>query len=61
MAVLDTAIQKKTSDFNLRLDCRVKPTAVRFNLVDAAHDIDSTPIQSFRDGLDTKRDQCHAA
>jgi hypothetical protein len=25
MAVLDTAIQKKTSDFNLRLDCRVKP------------------------------------
>jgi hypothetical protein len=23
--VLDAAIQKKTSDFNLRLDCRVKP------------------------------------
>jgi hypothetical protein len=25
MAVPGTAIQKKASDFNLRLDCRVKP------------------------------------
>jgi hypothetical protein len=38
-----------------------KGTAVRFILVDRAHDIDSIPVQAFRDDLDTKRDQCHAA
>ena len=36
-------------------------TAVRFKLVDGLHGIDSTDVQAFRDVLDTKKDQHHAA
>jgi hypothetical protein len=33
MAVLDTAIEEKPRHFNVTLDGRVKPTAVRFVLL----------------------------
>jgi IS4 transposase len=37
------------------MDGRVKPTAVRFNFMDLAHDIDSTPVWTFGDDLDAER------
>ena len=36
-------------------------TAVRFNLVDGVHGIDSSGVQAFCDELDTEEDQRHAA
>jgi hypothetical protein len=57
MPGLDPAIQEPAPN----LDGRVTPTAVRFNLVDVVHGIDSTGIQAFCDGLDTDEDQRHAA
>lgn len=35
------------------MDPRVKPTGVRFNLVDWLHGVDSTDVQAFADVLDT--------
>ncbi len=58
MPVHDPGIQSCAADV---MDGRVEPTAVRFNLVDGLHGIDSTGGQVFGDVLDTDEDQCHAA
>jgi len=43
------------------MDPRVKPTTVRFKIVDKLHGIDSTVFKTFTGVLDTDRSQHHAA